>query len=181
MGSLLRFSRAVDRLNAAIARSVAVLIGVMVLVGSYNAIARQLERRVGVTLTTGGLLELQWYLFALVFLLGAAHTLRRGEHVRVDVLSGGLPTRGRRWIDCLGSFLLVVPFCVFGVWTSIPFALESFLMRESSSDPGGLPRWPLKIALPVAFALIALQGLADGIRHLAALRGVATGDEGRDD
>ena len=99
---------------------------------------------------------------------------------RRSILLRGQAT-GRRWIDCLGSFLLVVPFCVFGVWTSIPFALESFLMRESSSDPGGLPRWPLKIALPVAFALIALQGLADDIRHLAALRGVATGDEGRDD
>lgn len=180
MRALLRFSQAVDTVNRRLARAAGVPLVALIAVGSYNAIAGSLQQRLDLRLTSNALLELQWYLFSLVFLFGAAHTLRSGGHVRVDVLSSGLPARGRRWIDCLGSFLFVVPFGVFATWVAIPFAFESIVRNEGSGDPGGLLRWPLKLMVPVAFASIALQGFADGVRHLAVLRGFRSDDEDDD-
>lgn len=176
MSFLLRFARAVDAVNAWAARFVGLLLVGMVVLGSYNAVAGYVQRSLGVQATSNALLELQWYLFALVFMLGAPHVLRRGEHVRVDVLYGGLPRAGKAWVDALGALLLVVPFAVFGIWTSLPFALESLHRLEGSPDPGGLPRWPLKLLVPLAFAMLLLQGLAEGIRHAVILRG--EGSEG---
>ncbi|MBI5851463.1 MAG: TRAP transporter small permease subunit [Planctomycetes bacterium] len=171
MRLLMRFARAIDALNAWTARLVGGLLAVMVLLGSYNAVGRWAERDLGLRLASNAMLEMQWYLFALVFMLGAPHVLKRGEHVRVDVLYGGLPERGRAWIDALGALLFVVPFCAFAVWFAVPFAAESIAVWEGSPDPGGLPRWPLKLVVPLAFVLLGLQGLAEAIRNLAVLRG----------
>lgn len=178
MRGLLRLAERIDRVNRVVARAVAWLLLLMVLVGAYNAVARYLERDAGLRLSSNALLELQWYLFSLVFLLGAPWALRRGDHVRVDVLYGGLPARGRHWIDLLGGLLFLIPFCAFAVWISYDFVADSWVEREMSNDPGGLPRWPLKPVVPLAFALILLQGVSEVVKRLAVLRGAPPHDAG---
>lgn len=176
MRTLLGLSRGIDRLNRALGRGVAWLLVVMVAIGAFNAIARYSQRYTELQLSSNAWLELQWYLFSLVFLLGAPWALRRGDHVRVDVLYGGLPERGRWWIDLVGGVVFLIPFCVFAIWISIDFVVDSWVEGEMSNDPGGLPRWPLKPVVPIAFGLILLQGISEICKRVALLRG-ATPEE----
>ncbi|MEM7202335.1 MAG: TRAP transporter small permease subunit [Planctomycetota bacterium] len=171
MRAWLRLSFAIDRLNRGIARAVAWLALAMVLIGAYNAIARFCQRSLGMNLSSNAYLEAQWYLFSVLFLLGAPYALRKGSHVRVDVLYAGHPLRGRAWTDLLGTLLLLLPFCGFAIWTSWDFVADSIAKREMSNDPGGLPRWPLKPIVPMAFLLLALQGISEAIKRVALLRG----------
>ncbi|MFK7740405.1 MAG: TRAP transporter small permease subunit [Planctomycetota bacterium] len=170
---LLRFALGVDRWNARIARVTAWLMLLLVSVGAYNAIARSMERYCEVRLSSNALLELQWYLFGIAFLLGAPYALQRGDHVRVDVLYSGLPRRGRLWIDVFGGILFLIPFCLAAIWLSLEFVADSFANGEWSNDPGGLPRWPIKPIIPIAFALLLLQGISEVVKRLAVLRGTA--------
>jgi TRAP-type mannitol/chloroaromatic compound transport system permease small subunit len=177
---LLRLSRRIDRLNDAVGSGVSWLALVMVLLGAFNAVARYLGRFVGTDLSSNAYLEGQWYLFSLLFLLGAAWTLRQDRHVRVDVLYGRLSPRARTWIDLVGSLLFLLPFCAFALWVSWPSVRNSIATWEVSPDPGGLPRWPLKAVVLVAFGLLALQGVSEAIKRLAVLRGrVPPDDSGR--
>ena len=171
MGQLLTISTAIDALNRRVGRAVAWLTAAMVAIGAYNAIARYLERDVGIQLSSNGLLELQWYLFSVVFLLGAPYALRRGAHVRVDVIYGGHSRRAKAWIDFSGALLFLIPFCAFAVYLCWGFVTDSWAKREMSPDPGGLPRWILKPAVPIAFALLALQGISETIKRGAILWG----------
>ncbi len=166
MKSLLQLSSHVDRLNAAIGRGVSWLVLLMVVVGGFNALARYSGRFIGVNLSSNAWLELQWYLFSLVFLLAAADTLRRNGHVRVDVLYGRLSKRHRAMIDIAGIVLFLLPFCVFALWSSWPTVLASWQVMEMSPDPGGLPRYPIKSALLVAFFLLGLQGLSELVKRV---------------
>lgn len=177
MPTLLRIALRMDRCTRAIGRATAWLLLLMVLVGAYNAIARSLQKSLDLTLTSNALLELQWYLFGLAFLFGAPYALRLGDHVRVDVLQGGLPRRGKLWLDVLGSLLFLVPFCACGVWLSVDFVVDSIAEGEWSNNAGGLPRWPIKPAIPLAFLLLLLQGLSEAIKRLAVLRGHATEEQ----
>ncbi len=177
MRQLLELAGFVDRLNQRISRVVAWGVLLMILLGAYNAIARSLERRAGLPLSSNSLLELQWYLFGIGFLLAAPYALRRGDHVRVDVVYDGLPRRGRIWIDLIGALVLLLPFCAFGVVLSLEFVYDSVVRNEWSNDPGGLPRWPIKIFVPIGFTLLGLQGVASVIRSVDALRGSPTGEQ----
>ena len=168
---LLAIARVIDAVNRRIGRAVAWLTAAMVAIGAYNAVVRYLERDLGLQLSSNGLLELQWYLFAVVFLLGAPYALRRDAHVRVDILYSGHPPRARAWIDLAGALLFLVPFCAFAVYLSWGFVADSWAEREMSPDPGGLPRWVLKPAVPIAFALLALQGISETIKRAAILWG----------
>jgi TRAP-type mannitol/chloroaromatic compound transport system permease small subunit len=141
----------------------------MVLLGCWNAVARYLGRYYGHSLSSNALLEAQSHMFAVVFLLGGAYTLQRNEHVRVDVLYSRLSKRGRAIVDVLGTACLLVPFCAFGVWSSWPGVLESIRVREISPDPGGLPRYPIKMLVPVSFVLLALQGLSSFARSIRTM------------
>ena len=178
MRAALRLSSAIDGCNRRLAGGVAWLTLAMVLVGAYNAVARYMERGLGLQLSSNAYLELQWYLFSLVFLLGAPYALRCGAHVRVDVLYGGHSQRGKAWVDLVGGVLLLIPFCCFAVWISWDFVMSSWEIREQSSDPGGLPRWPLKIVVPTAFALVGLQGVSEVIKRIAILRGSSAEEVG---
>lgn len=142
----------------------------MVLVASYNAIARYLGRAVQLQLTSNALLEAQWYLFSIVFLLGAAAALRQDAHVRVDVIYDRLGAKARAWINLAGTLLFLLPFSIFMLWVCWGPVANSWATREMSSDPGGLPRYPIKTLIPVAFALLVLQGLAQTVRHVRELR-----------
>lgn len=168
----MRFIRFVDALNDRIGAFASWLVLAMVLIAAGNAVARYLGRFVGTNLSSNAYLEAQWYLFSLVFLLGAAYTLRRDAHVRVDVMYSRLSRRGRAWIDLLGSVLLLLPFCVFCIWVSWPSIHNSWIVLEGSPDPGGLPRYPIKSVILVAFALLWLQGVAMALRAWRVLRGI---------
>lgn len=175
MDALLSLAGRIDALNRRLGGAVAWLTALMVAVGAFNVVARYadrfVERQTGFELSSNAWIELQWYLFAIVFLLGAPYALRSGSHVRVDVLYGRLGTRGKTWIDLVGALLLLVPFCVFALWTTWPRVLESIATRETSPDPGGLARWPIKAVVVVAFALLLAQGLSEAVKRVAVLAG----------
>ena len=105
-------------------------------------------------------LELQWYFFSLMFLFGAAYTLRHNEHVRVDVVLSNLTPKTQAWINILGTALVLIPFCILMIWASCFPVKYSWAIFEMSPDPGGLPRYPIKTAIPIAFFLLLLQGLS---------------------
>jgi TRAP-type mannitol/chloroaromatic compound transport system permease small subunit len=166
----LRLSRTIDALTGGIGRVVAWLALVMVLIGAFNAIARYLGRYLGVHLSSNAYLELQWYLFSLMFLLGAAWVLREDAHVRVDVLYGRVSARTRSLINIAGTLLLLMPFAAFVLWVSTPVVRSSWRIRELSPDPGGLPRYPLKAMILVCFTLLLLQALSQLIKEVHTLR-----------
>lgn len=171
MRQLLKISKAIDRLTGWLGRAVGWLLLAMVLIGAFNATARYLGRFMGWNLSSNLYLELQWYLFSMVFLLGGAYTLRTGGHVRVDVLYGRLSRRAQAWINTLGGFLLLLPFTAFCFWMSVPAVRNSWQVLEGSPDPGGLPRYPIKSMLLVGFGLLFLQGISELIKEIAILRG----------
>ena len=165
-----RWLRAIDCVSVAVGRATAWLVIVVTVIGAVNALLRYTGRFTGLALSSNAWLELQWYLFALIFLFGAAVTLRDDAHVRVDVLFGRLSARRRAWIDLVGTVLFLIPFCVLMIWSAWGPVHNSWAIWEKSPDPGGLPRWPIKSVVPVAFVLLLLQALANGARIVAKLR-----------
>ena len=165
-----RLADAIDRLADGAGALIRWLVLVMVVLGAFNALARYLGRSIGVQLSSNAFIEGQWYLFSLIFLLGAGYTLKRKGHVRVDVIYEKLPPRTRAWIDLAGSVLLLLPFCVFGVVMSWPSVRNSWSLREGSPDPGGLPRYPIKTVILIAFGLLFLQGVAWILRRAEQIR-----------
>ena len=145
----------------------------MIAVGAYNALARYLGRFIGFNLSSNAYLERQQYLFSARFLLAAGAVLAKDEHVRVDVLYGRLGSRARSRIDLAGALLFLIPFCAFALALALPTVSNSWAIFEDSPDPGGLPRYPLKTLVPVAFALLILQGVSQVIVQVARLRGHA--------
>jgi TRAP-type mannitol/chloroaromatic compound transport system permease small subunit len=176
MRALRTLADAIDALNQRLGSGLRWLALLMVLMGAYNAVARYLTRYAGVSLSSNALNEAQWYVFSLIFLLGAAYGLKVDAHVRVDVLYGRLSERARGWIDLLGTLLFLIPFTVLMLWVSYPTVRNSWTIREVSPDPGGLPRYPIKAVILVAFGLLLLQGVAQAIRAVDRIRG---GEGGR--
>lgn len=174
--TLLALSGRIDRVNGWIGRATAWLALVMVLLGAFNALARWAGRLLERDLSSNAYLEGQWYLFSLLFLLGAAWALGEDRHVRVDVLYGRLSERAKAWIDLVGGFVFLLPFCIFALWASWPSVFRSFKLLEMSADPGGLPRWPIKAVVLLAFALLAIQGVSEIVKRAAFLRGHAPTD-----
>lgn len=171
MNFLICCARMIDRLNRSVGRVVIWLTLVMIVIGFLNAGARYIGRGLGMNLTWTGALEAQWYLFSIVFLFLGAYALQRDSHVRVDVVFSNLSSRTRCWIDVLGTLLFLIPFCALTVYLSWPFVVNSIRVFEISPDPGGLPRWPIKLAIPIAFALLLLQAVAFLIDRVAFLSG----------
>ncbi len=131
----------------------------MTFLGAFNAIFRYLGRFLGQNLTSNAFLEGQWYLFSTVFLLGAGHVLQNDRHVRVDVLYERLSKKHQIYIDIIGNFLFLIPFCIFGIWSSWEFVIESFSLLEMSPDAGGLPRYPIKALIPFSFLLLGVHAV----------------------
>jgi TRAP-type mannitol/chloroaromatic compound transport system permease small subunit len=142
----------------------------MVLVGAGNALARYGGKFFGLALGSNALLELQWYLFTLVFFLGASYALKQDAHVRVDLLFSRASARTRAWIDLWGTILLLFPFCSVTLFVSWPSVRNSVMIGEGSPDPGGLLRWPIKLVILGALALLILQGLVQIAKAVAVLR-----------
>jgi TRAP-type mannitol/chloroaromatic compound transport system permease small subunit len=171
MPLLLRIASAIDRFSQRTGSLLRWLTLAMVLVGAFNAIVRYTARFTGVSLSSNMYIELQWYLFSMVFLLGAAYALKTNAHVRVDVLYGRLSKKGQAWINLLGTILFLIPFCVLMLWVSWPAVINSWAVLEGSPDPGGLPRYPIKTVIPIAFLLLMAQAFSMLIRSLAVVVG----------
>jgi len=163
---LLGIARAIDAVNERIGRAVLWLVLAVTLISAANALMRY-----GFGISSNAWLEIQWYLFGAIFLLAAGYTLKHNGHVRVDVLYGRWPPRVRAWIDLLGAALFLLPLCVLMVWLSWHGFIESFQRGELSSDAGGLIRWPVRLLIPLGFALLGLQGVSELIKRVAFLRG----------
>ena len=169
MNALLALSRAIDALTERIGQIVIWLVLVATLVSAGNALARYALGE-----SSNAWLEIQWYLFGAMFLLGAGYTLKHNGHVRIDILYNRLGPRGQAWIDLVGGLLFLLPMAVLLAWLAWPMFHEAWLTHEMSPDAGGLLRWPVKLLLPVGFTLLALQGVAEIIKRLGVLSGRLT-------
>ncbi|HNJ77618.1 MAG TPA: TRAP transporter small permease subunit [Azospira sp.] len=167
MNAFLGLSRFIDAINERVGRSAMWLLLAAVLISTVNAIVRK-----AFNWSSNGLLEIQWYLFAGAFLLGAAYTLLHNEHVRIDVVSGKFSRRTQTWIEVIGSIFFLLPFCAMVLWTSVPWFLNSLASGETSSNAGGLILWPAKILVPIGFTLLTAQGISELIKRLAFLKGL---------
>lgn len=166
MSALLAVSRLIDRITALIGRNVSWLILVAVLISAGNAVVRK-----AFDISSNAWLELQWYLFGTVFMLAAAYTLQRNEHIRIDILSTSLKQRTRDWIDLLGHIFFLLPFAGLIVWLAIPWFLRSFQSGEFSSNTGGLIIWPAKLMVLLGFGLLLAQAFSEIIKKVAVLMG----------
>jgi TRAP-type mannitol/chloroaromatic compound transport system permease small subunit len=162
----LQLARGIDALNEAVGRGVKWLVLIATLISAGNA-----SLRYGFDLSSNAWLELQWYLFALIFLLGAGYTLKHNGHVRIDVIYGRLSTRVQAWIDLFGSLLFLLPVAGLMAWFSWSMFVEAWSIQEVSADSGGLLRWPIKLALPLGFGLLFLQGVSESIKRTGMLAG----------
>lgn len=176
MPFLLTCSRWIDAVNERVGRAAAWLVLACVVVSAGNAVARY-----GFNFSSNAFLEIQWYLYSIVYLCAAGYTLKHNAHVRVDIASARFPARTRAWIDLLGGLFMLLPAAAILLWFGWTAFLESYRIGELSPDAGGLPRWPIKFVVPVAFLLLALQGVSETIKRIAFLRGLRTREEGERD
>jgi TRAP-type mannitol/chloroaromatic compound transport system permease small subunit len=164
---LLSLASGIDRLTRFFGIIAALLVAISCTISALNALSRY-----AFDLSSNAFLEIQWQMFAGVFLLGSPHVLKLNEHVRVDLFYGALSARAKLWVDVFGFLVFFFPVCLTMLDMSLPWALTSFREGEISANAGGLPVWPVKLLLPLGFALLTLQGVAEFIRRIAALRGV---------
>ena len=164
MEILLKLSRAIDFVNDRFGEIANWLVLFACLISAGNAASRYLF-----SASSNAWLEVQWYMFAGMVLLGGPYTLKLNEHVRVDLLYSAVSERTRIWIDIIGDLLFLLPICAILVYFTWPWFLDSWRIDETSSNAGGLIRWPVKLILPVGFALMALQGFSELIKRIEAL------------
>jgi len=167
LNALLSLSRVIDRCTERIGHSLTWLILLTVLISAINAVVRK-----GFNWSSNSLLEIQWYLFSAVFLLGAGYTLLRNEHVRIDVIAGRLSKRAQTWIDIIGTIFFLLPMAVLIGWLGWPVFVDTFERNEISTNAGGLIIWPARLLIPVGFLLLAVQGISELIKRIAFLRGM---------
>jgi TRAP-type mannitol/chloroaromatic compound transport system permease small subunit len=167
MKSLLALSRAIDKLNEQVGKLVYWCVLIMVLVSAANAMSRY-----SLNLASNAWLELQWYLFAGVFLLCSGYTLLHNEHIRIDVVSSQLSRRAQVWIDVFGIVFFLLPMSLFIMWLSWPVFMNAWNSGEISGSAGGLIRWPARLLVPLGFFLLSAQGFSELIKRIAYLRGL---------
>ena len=167
MAVLLKLSNAIDWLNEQFGVVANWLVLLAALISAGNAASRDLFSE-----SSNGWLEIQWYMFAGMVLLGGPYALKMNEHVRVDLVYGMASERTRIWIDIIGGFLFLLPICLILVYFTWPWFVDSWRINEVSTNAGGLLRWPVKLMMPVGFALMALQGISEIIKRIAALEHV---------
>lgn len=171
MKALLALSRFVDAINERIGRSLYWLVLVMTLISAGNAVARY-----GFNLSSNAFLDIQWFLFSIVFLGAAGYTLKHNQHVRIDLITAKLSKRTQAWIDVFGGLFMLLPVCAIISWYGWTASLEAWRIQEGSLDAGGLPRWPIKFMVPLAFLLLMLQGISETIKRVAFLMGLVAED-----
>jgi TRAP-type mannitol/chloroaromatic compound transport system permease small subunit len=166
MSALLGLSRLIDGMNERFGRIANWLVLFSCLISAGNALSRY-----ALSASSNAWLEIQWYMFGAMVMLGASYTLRMNEHVRVDLIYGRMSTRVQLWIDILGGIFFLLPATVIIGWLSWPMFINSYRIDEMSNNAGGLLRWPIKIFVPLGFLLLTLQGLSEIIKRIGALTG----------
>ncbi|GGF63370.1 C4-dicarboxylate ABC transporter [Azorhizobium oxalatiphilum] len=166
MNALLKLSRGIDGIGAFFGNIADWLVLAAAFISATNATVRYL-----VNYSSNSWLEIQWYMFGGMVMLGAAYTLKKNEHVRVDLVYGSLSDRGRLWIDTIGFTVFFLPIIGLLTYLSFNFFWGSFVSKEVSMNAGGLILWPAKALLPAGFALLFLQGISELIKRVAALTG----------
>ena len=166
MTMLLRFTRAIDAVNRTVGWLAMWLILTATLISAGNAVVRRVFG-----ISSNAWLEVQWYLFSAVFMLGGGYAFLRNAHVRIDFISGKLSARTRNWIDVIGIVVFVLPLCVMMIKLGWPLFERAWVSGEMSSNAGGLIRWPVYLLIPVGFALLALQSVSELIKRVAFLTG----------
>jgi TRAP-type mannitol/chloroaromatic compound transport system permease small subunit len=167
MQFLLRLARAMDAISERIGQALIWLLLVTVLVSTANAIVRK-----AFSIGSNAWLELQWYLFAAVFLLGAGYTFLHNAHVRIDFISGRLSARARNVVDIVGILVFLTPLCWLMIQLSWPLFVNAWQSGEMSQNAGGLIRWPVQLLIPVGMALLLAQGASELIKRVAFLKGL---------
>lgn len=166
MENLLKISSLIDAFNARIGHFVKWLLLAAVVISTGNAIIRKVFNQ-----SSNAWLELQWYLFGAVFMLGAAYTFLKNEHIRIDIVSSRFAKRTRDWIDLFCHVFFLLPFCWIMIYHGWPFFLRSFEVNESSMNAGGLAVWPAKFLVPAGFVLLFAQAISEIIKRYAIIRG----------
>src|SRR5678815_396345 len=166
MNRLLALSRAIDYVNEKLGWIADWLVLLSCGISAANAFSRY-----AFSISSNAWLEIQWYMFAALVLLGASYTLKQNEHVRVDIVYSNISTRKQIWVDIIGGFLFMLPATIILAYLSWPVFYNSWLIDEVSTNAGGLTRWWVKIFLPIGFALLSLQGISELIKRIAMLTG----------
>ncbi len=166
MNFLLHLSRAIDRLSEFIGQAIRWLILASVFISAGNAVMRK-----AFDIGSNAFLEVQWYLFAAVFMLGAGYVFLRNAHVRIDFLSGRLSPRAQAIMDILGILIVVTPMCLLLTYLSWPMFQQAWTSGEMSQNAGGLIRWPVLLMMPLGFVLLLVQAFSELIKRLAFLTG----------
>nr|WP_309729615.1 TRAP transporter small permease subunit [Chamaesiphon sp. OTE_75_metabat_556] len=177
--ALLNFSRAIDKFTEIVGSSTSIIVLLTVAVGFYNVVARYVGRLIGIQLSSNALIELQWYLFSLMFFLGFAYILKHGANVRVDFYYANWTKKQQALLDFVGTVLFGIPFCLLGIAVTFHPVLQSWGLLpdgswgswEISPDADGLPRAPIKTMIIVAFVTLLLQSIAQAIKYLAVYKG----------
>ena len=167
MKSLLALSRAIDALNEKVGHAVYWLVLVAVLVSALNAVIRK-----AFNVSSNSFLELQWYLFSVIFLFCAGYTLLKNQHVRIDVIAGRLSPRAQAWIDIVGTVFFLFPMAIMIMILSWPVFVMAYERNEVSTNAGGLVIWPARLLVPIGFFLLVLQGVSELIKRIAFLKGL---------
>lgn len=167
MNVLLALARAIDAVNERVGRAVTWCVLLAVVISAANAIIRKVF-----DMSSNAFLEIQWYLFAAIFLLCSGWTLLRNEHIRIDIIAGRYSKRVQTWIDVFGTVFFLIPMSILILYESIPWAIASIKSGEISGNAGGLILWPARILVPIGFTLLLLQGVSELIKRIAFLRGL---------
>jgi TRAP-type mannitol/chloroaromatic compound transport system permease small subunit len=163
---LLKLSRLIDALTELIAKGAIWLVLLVTLISAGNAVMR-----FTINYSSNAWLEIQWYLFAAIFMLMAGYALLRNAHVRIDLIFGHVSPKTQSWIDIVGTLFFLTPMVVLTIWLSIPLIENSIAINEQSSNAGGLVRWPVKLLLPIGLGLLQLQAVSELIKRIAFLTG----------
>jgi len=166
VNALLAFSRSVDRMSEAVGKATIWLVLIVVIISAGNAVVRY-----GLDWSSNGLLEIQWYLFSAIFLLCAGYVLKNNEHIRIDVIAGRFSQRTQNWIDVFGIIVFLLPMVIMTTYLSWPLFMNAWTSGETSANPGGLIRWPVRLLMPIGFFLLLLQALSELVKRIAFLTG----------
>jgi TRAP-type mannitol/chloroaromatic compound transport system permease small subunit len=166
LNALLALSRAIDAVSERIGRIIYWLVLVVVLISAANATVRKLFNY-----SSNAYLEIQWYLFSVIFLFGAGYVLLHNAHVRIDIISGRLSPRAQNWIDVFGILLFLFPMAFTIMWLSWPLFMDAYTRHEVSTNAGGLLIWPARLMVPIGFFLLIVQGISELIKRIAFLAG----------
>jgi TRAP-type mannitol/chloroaromatic compound transport system permease small subunit len=168
MQGLLKLSGLIDDINLRVGKAVTWLVLLVVVISAGNAVMR-----FTIDWSSNAFLEIQWYLFSAVFLLSAGYVLLKNEHIRIDIITGRLSPRAQNWIDVFGILVFMMPMVLITMYLSWEVFTLAWHSSETSPNPGGLIRWPVRLLMPIGFFLLLLQGISELIKRVAFLTGKA--------